>query len=1001
MSTVTLAHSNPSTVRAQNTEDFFERKIRPVLIQHCYKCHSAREAKPKGGLRLDTQAGMKRGGDSGPAITPGKPDGSLLMLAIRHSDDELRMPPKSKLPAQVINDFEKWIAAGAVDPRTDAVGEKIGLEAARSHWAFEPLSDPKPPAINETDNHRNPIDRFVDTKLVGKGLLPLDRADKRTLIRRASFDLTGLPPSPEDVEAFVKAKSPDAFARLIDRLLASKHYGERWGRHWLDVVRYADTAGETADFPLPEAWRYRNYVIDAFNKDKPYDKFVQEQLAGDLMAKQLPRDAPTGRHAELVTATGYIAIARRFGFDIEKDHFLTIDDTVDTLGKSLLGLTIGCARCHHHKYDPIRVEDYYSWYGIFESTRYPFSGCEKTKVPRDLTALTSPTEWQRVVEPFNRQRDKLESKLKTIAAAAKTAAKDLGNLADKDRLLLGEGTVERAAAQKLSDGAKLKLQDIQVKAGQLILLSIDPRGNHGADSTKIELTLTEVGSRNQTWDVTKDVISDFLTGNPNSDRLGNAHTWSFFDLRDGMHLLHDAVRDHSGKPGLHIWRNGDTPSAWVNATDKPIKVWTTLPPKTFFIHPAPNGAVGVAWLSPIDGRIAVKGSVADAHGEGGNGVIWRLELFRAQMAPNLAKLAKARTDLTDTRNQMVALDATKPNVEYAYAVTEGKPHDAEIHLRGDPDSRGAAVPRRNLLLLGGRELADKTISGRLELAQWITASDHPLTARVMVNRIWQHHFGVGLVGTPNNFGLRGESPTHPQLLDYLARYFIEHDWSIKSMHRLIMSSEAYQRTSVHREDIRVAIEVDPGNRLLWRFTRRRLSAEEIRDAILTVSSTLDRTPGRGHPFPPASQWGFTQHTPFNALYDHNKRSVYLMTQRLKRHPYLSLFDGADTASSTGKRHATTVPTQALFFMNNQFVHENAAALSARLLNGQNNNAAVDHAFSLLFARPPKDTERDLAKRFIADYKNTTAGVPVAEQTERALAAWLRIMMSSNEFLYVD
>ncbi len=700
-------------------DTFFESKIRPVLAGTCFRCHGGERTAGK--LRVDSRAALLKGGDSGAALVPGAAERSLLIQAIRYEGDAPHMPPDKRLPPQTVADFTAWVKEGARWPEKAPAIEV----ASGRHWAFAPVRAVEPPPDPEGIT-ANPIDRFLAAKLRARGLRPVGPADRRTLLRRATFDLTGLPPTPQESDAFRADDSPGAFAKVLDRLLASPHHGERWGRHWLDVVRYADTAGETADFPVPDAWRYRNYVIAAFNSDKPYDQFLREQIAGDLLAARLPPGAPPERHAELVTATGYVSIARRFGFDIAADHFLTLDDTIDTLGKSVLALTVGCARCHDHKYDPISTKDYYGLYGIFESTRYPFPGCEKTRAPRDLVPLV--------------------------------------------------------------------------------------------------------------------------------------------------------------------------PSA----------------------------------KSP----------------------------------------------------------------ERAYAVAEGKPHDVRVHKRGDPNSPGEEAPRGFLRILGGQVVPPGAGSGRLQLAEWLSDPRNPLTARVMVNRVWQGHFGVGLVKTPNDFGTRGEPPTHPELLDYLAARFVAGGWSVKALHRLIMLSDAYQRAAGH--DARGA-QVDPDNALLWRFPRRRLSAEEIRDAMLAVSGDLDRTPGGAHPFPPEKMWGFTQHAPFTAVYDHNRRSVYLMTQRIKRHPFLTLFDGPDTSSSTAARYTTTVPTQALFFMNDPFVHARSASLAERLLRLPD-GARLDRAARLLYGRPPTPREAEVAARFLASY---AADGPSAERQRTAWAAWLRVLLSSNEFVYVD
>ncbi len=650
--------------------DHFEKKIRPLLHASCIPCHGPE--KTKAGLRLDSRAALLHGGDSGPAIKVGDPDASLLMKAIRQVDPDLAMPPKKagkKLSDEQIRDFEAWIRAGAVYPGA-------AEPTATQHWAFQPIVDPGA-GIDALNPAKGPI------------------ADKRTLIRRVTYDLTGLPPSPEEVEAFVADASPDATDALIERLLASPAYGEKWGRKWLDLVRYADTAGENSDFPAPHAWRYRNWVIEAYNRDLPYDAFLREQLAGDLLEK------PT---KDQIIATGYLAVARRFGHDTDKDMHLTYEDVIDTLGKSVLGLTIGCARCHNHKYDPVTTRDYYALYGIFASTRFPFPGCEAKQKPRDLVPLPSTT-------------------------------------------------------------------------------------------------------------------------------------------------------------------------------------------------------------------------------------------------------------------------------DVAYAVIDGKPEDTRLQIRGEPTMPGDPVPRRNLELFGGQVLADVKGSGRLDLARWLTDPKNPLTARVMANRIWQGHFGRGLVATPSDFGTRGAAPSNPKLLDHLAARFVAGGWSVKAMHRLILKSAAWQRAE---------------------FPRRRLDAEEIRDALLVASGELDRSPGEGHPFPPEKDWKFTQHAPFKAVYDSKRRSVYLMMQRIQRHPFLALFDGPDTNASTAQRDTSTVPTQALYFLNDPFFHARAAALAKQLL-ALPAEERVEAAHRRCFQRSATPEERKHAAAFLDAYK---AGPP-AQQEPAVWNAYARTLLGANEFITVD
>jgi hypothetical protein len=743
---------------------FFEKQVRPILVTHCYKCHAG--ANSRGGLRLDTRAGWQKGGDTGPAVVPGKPDESLLMQAVRYHDTDLQMPPPDaggRLTDAEIDALEKWVRLGAPDPRESV--ESIGgmsVEAAKSWWAFQPLPKARGRASAAA------IDRFLDEKLRQQGIASVAQADKRTLIRRATFDLTGLPPTPKDVETFVADGSAAAFATLVDRLLASPQYGVRYGRHWLDVVRYADTAGENSDRPLPHAWRYRNWVIDSFNRDVPFDEFTKLQLAGDILRAQEPQD----RKAEGIVATGYLAVARRFGHDIDHNLHLLYEDVIDNLGKSFLGLTTGCARCHDHKYDPISAEDYYAIAGIFDSTRFAFPGCEPRSQPYDLVPLI--------------------------------------------------------------------------------------------------------------------------------------------------------------------------PAMEVDAITKAAK-----------------------------------------------------------------------------------RSGSKPVIPVAYAVAEKEPHDMQLQQGGDPERRGDMVPRRWLSVFGGQPLPSNAGSGRRELAGWI--SQHPLFARVVVNRVWQWHFGTGLVATSNDFGSRGAAPSHPELLDWLASHFVASGHRVKTLHRLIMNTKAYQRSSGNA--------LDPNNRWLARFSRRRLSAEEIRDSLLFVSGQLDQEPGEAHPFPKEETWKFTQHAPFNAVYDTNKRSVYLMVQRQRRHPFLALFDGADPNSSTGRRQVTTVPTQALYFLNDPFFHKQANGLAERLERtastwGLRAPSASDSPVSggeePTNTRDPRDRENEDNPAWGSEAPSTEAWltaafrvvfqrVPAANEVKSAQQffdkypgsqadkqrAYVRVLLASSEFIYVE
>jgi mono/diheme cytochrome c family protein len=738
---------------------FFEAKVRPLLVEHCQGCHGPK--KQQGGLRLDTAAGFRAGGESGALVTPGQPDKSLLLRAVRREGP--KMPPKKTLAPAEVAALADWVRLGAPWPDvTVAVRPKGGItEQDRAFWSFRPVRDPPVPAVRHAGLVRNPIDAFLLAKLEAKGIAPVAEADRRTLIRRLSYDLTGLPPVPAEVEAFVEDRSPDAYEKVVDRLLASPAYGERYGRHWLDVVRYADTAGDNSDYPVPQLYRYRNWVLAASDRDQPYDQFLREQVAGDLIPGRTREETN-----ERIIATGYLAGARRFGSYEDKRYqwWLTFEDTIENLGRAALGLSLGCARCHDHKFDPIPSEDYYALYGFFRSTRYPWAGIELDQAPRDLVPLDPPEKVKAVMEERKRR----------LAAAADKKAR------------------ERLAKEPL----------------------------------------------------------------------------------------------------------------------------------------------------PLD---------------------------------------------------------------LAYAVAEGQRWvgNARVQMRGDPTKLGQEVPRRFLQVLGGQALpADVPGSGRLELARWLTDAKNPLTARVMVNRLWQHHFGRGIVPTPNDFGRQGQPPSHPELLDWLASRFVEAGWSVKAMHRLMVTSRAYR---LGGDESEAGHQADPDNQLLWRFPRRRLDAESIRDTLLALAGLLDRSVGGPHPFPSQTTWNYTQHNPFKAVYETDRRSVYLMTQRIQRHPYLALFDGADTNASTARRDSSTTPLQALYLMNDPFVHRLAGAFAARLVRERpDDDGRIDLSFRLALARPPAPSEVAAAREFLgrAREKLAAAGVAGPERETQAWRGYARGLFLSNELLYV-
>ncbi|MCB9921977.1 MAG: PSD1 domain-containing protein [Planctomycetaceae bacterium] len=942
---------------------FFENEVRPLLVNRCYKCHSGTKA--GGGLSLDTAEGWQKGGESGPAIIVGNPHDSLVIEAINYRS--LEMPPQDaggKLSAEEIAVLTKWIADGAPDPRKSprALGG-MTREQAGSWWAFQPLPQ------CDTDPTSADIDAFIDAKLVEHSLDAVGPADKRTLIRRATYGLTGLPPTSSDVESFVADDGADAFDKVVERLLESPQYGMQWGRHWLDVVRYADTAGENTDRPLPHAWRYRNWVLNAFQGDMPFDEFARLQIRGDIAnpeSADLPQD-------EGIIATGYLAIARRFGHDIDKDIHLTYEDVIDNLGKNFLGLSLGCARCHDHKYDPVTSSDYYALYGIFASTRFSFPGCEPKGQPRDLIPLFETSAVDALMADYEQQVTAYEQRLQ---ASAKESQR-LKQLAVASSRVLTESTVGEGGSVPLHQHGDEALDRIALRKGEVLQLTVLPNGNHGADTTRVELTFKHLGTQSR-WDVSE-LIPRFTQAGPAIQQ--NDATWCLLDVTDGPVYLHEKKEAINGQRGLNGWSIGDTPSSIVNASSEPVAVWTTLPPTSFFVHPGVGRNVAVAWVCPEDGEYQVQGVVSDAHPAGLDGVSFRCEhIASSEYGDGLIALGELSLANAAPR-------PTPPAIPVAYAVAEAEPKDEHIQLRGDPEQLGEEVPRRWLSAFGAQAVSTDGGSGRRELADWVV--EHPLFARVMVNRIWQWHFGHGIVATPNDFGSRGEAPTHPELLDWLAAQFRAGGYRIKPIHRLIMNSAAYQRSSTTNT---MHVESDPDNRWLSRFTRRRLTAEEIRDSLLAASGQLDLSVGEAHPFPPEASWTFTQHNPFNAIYETNRRSVFMMVQRQQRHPYLALFDGADPNSSTATRQTTTVPTQALYFLNAPFFHDQATALAELTEHQVEDATRTEFIFDRLFQRDPTTSEREATATFLANYPGTL---------HEKWSAYARVLMASSEFLYID
>jgi hypothetical protein len=939
-------------------------------------------------------------------------------------------------------------------------------DVPQSFWAFRPVRDPAGPDIpNLKSQISNPVDAFILAKLQAAGLPLAGLADRRTLIRRATFDLTGLSPTPAEVEAFIADASPGAYAKVIDRLLASPAYGEKWGRHWLDLVRYADSfdaRGIGGPTDIADAWRYRDWVIRAFNRDLPYDRFVQQQIAGDL----LPESPGGPLTPDGIVATGMLAIGNWGGGDADKEKLLTdiADDQVDVVGRTLLGLTVACARCHDHKFDPITTADYYGLAGIFFSTHILPDVGPKTNGPNMLRI------------PLELAEDRARREQRTARAAE----------------------LDRRIGQSRSAAAAALAEQLQPRAAEYALAAWD-YAHRSADEAGVG-------------------VADFAA------RRG-LHAFAVRQWLDRLGLGDDRpldrpLRDVGGRKGVHGRRGpGGEPNLLVNTTDQAQTILTfTLPPRSVAIHPGPRGGVVLAWRSPVSGPVRVRGRLTDADPNCGDGVAWALDHHtpagRAELAagdfgnggsqavaeqtvavrdgeslelvvlpkanhscdttvvelviaadggpvwdvtrdltadpdrinagawhvadatgrargavpeavrawrlaataaadrPTLeraartlaadyrpapaddpflvrdaadeaalpaevrAELARLRSERDELRRTLVPPDATHGAVEGG---VPGSPHagthDVRVHVRGRYDRLGDLVPRRfPAVLAGDRQPPITQGSGRRELAEWLTDPKNPLTARVMVNRIWQHHCGAGIVRTPSNFGALGERPTHPELLDWLTSRFVESGWSVKAMHRLVMLSATYQQSSTPSAE---ALRRDPDNHLFSRQTRRRLTAEELRDSLLAVAGRLDRAPGG----------------PADRDFARPRRTVYQMTVRSDRSGFGPLFDAADPTAPVDRRTESTVAPQSLFLLNHPFVKEQARAVTSQILRDSlsRQEDQIRRAYALLFGRLPAEQEVQVGQELLQS----------GNASERTWTEYCHMLLASNEFLYVD
>ena len=946
--------------------EFFEKKIRPILVQHCYECHSADAKALKAGLLLDSRDGWKQGGDSGPAIVPGKPQESLLIQALKY-EDGMEMPPKGKLPDEVVADFVKWIEQGAPDPRkapAKALARReIDIEAGKQFWCFKPIASPIPPGVKNVSWPSTDLDRFILAKQEAAGIRPVGDADRGTWLRRVSFDLIGLPPTPAEIDDFIADSSPDVREQVVNRLLASPHFGERWGRHWLDIARFAESSGGGRSMIFPEAWRYRDYAIRSFNDDKPFDRFVLEQLAGDL----LPFDSPQ-QQAEQLVATALLALGPTNYEEQDKQalEFDVVDEQIDTLGKGLLGMTIGCARCHDHKFDPIPQRDYYALAGIFRSTHLldhdNVSKWIERPLPTSAEQSAAVKQHEVAVTDLKKQIDSAKAEEKRLASAKK-------NVAGED-----------------DDSPGTPRGPIELKAFTGIVLD-DSDAKKVGDWTNSQFSRHYIGD-GYSHDGNKDKGQKTLTFTPTVPKAG------VYEVR----LAYNA---------------GDS-----RATNVPIEILDLDGEHDLKINQRVAPPIDHRFVSLGKFRFDESGQwyvLISNEGTDGHVIVDALQLLPAesrepkaesrQPKPVAAKPAPVKSadlkDLKDLEKQLKELNDRAPYRPMAMSLEEAKQlEDTNIRIRGNVHSKGDKVPRGFLQVASYGSPAQPAAkeSGRRELSEWITSPTNPLTARVLSNRVWHHLFGVGLVRTVDNFGTTGETPSHPELLDHLATRLMNHGWSVKSLVREIVLSRTYGLTSQSEiSNLKSQISADPENRLLWRQNRRRLTAEAIRDAMLLTSDSLDRTM-LGRTLRNPKQDGPNANIgEMTYVFDDSRRSVYTPILRNRLLELFEAFDFADPNLSIGRRNITTVPTQALYLMNSPFVMDESHDAARELLAQPDltDKQRVESAYRTTLGRQPTTRERDIALRIVT---------PSAENTVPSPIAWERLfqaLFASVDFRYIE
>ena len=912
--------------------EIFEKNARPLFVDACQGCHN--QKLKSGGFDLSSVEGIKEAAAGGFFGTAAEPDKSLILQALGY-EGRVKMPPQGKLPAEKIAAIREWVAAGAPIPaaapasaaETSTSVRPVAIrgvitEADKNFWAFKPIGHPAPPAVNKKDWNVDPIDRFILANLEKNGLKPAPPANKGTLLRRATFDLTGLPPTEKELSDFLADKSPNAFEKVVDRLLASPRYGERWGRQWLDVMRYADSTGSDEDHRYPHAWRYRDYVVEAFNDDMPYNQFVREQLAGDILAA----DAKSGVGYRGIVATGFLALGKKAlaQKDLPLKRYDVVDDQIDVTAKAFLGLTVTCARCHDHKFDPIATKDYYAMAAMFASTLSYAQG--ETGDP-----IQTPLAPDGQFEAFRKQWSDfldVEKKIDKILDFDKDAKQDR----DKQEAQIAT--------------SMLAAYRVYAKGEPLARVAADSKLDAQHLDRWVKYLTAKAAPELAKWRGASDT-----NGDANRKQIADQYQEDF--RRSAYQYDQDLSWWKQARQAFPSAGKVAGPRPQVNKDKDPFFYAT-------FVADGPvhrSREEQIATLTP-------------------------------EQAGEVRGLLARSAELERT--------VPKSEVPMACAVKEGETMDQKVFLRGDYHNLGDPVDRTvpGILRLSAPEEPVVTRSGRLEFADWIVDPRNPLPARVMANRIWQGHFGDGIVRTPDNFGKLGDRPSNPELLDYLARQFMENGWSVKKMHRLIMLSQTYQMSAEYDAAKK---EKDPDDRLISRFPRQRLSIEEIRDAFLAIGGDLDLTMG-GTLDPGVGTDGETSASRISMNPEStNRRSIYLPLRRSNLPTLYMLFDFGDATSPDGKRNPTTVSTQALFMMNSPLVDREAKSLADKVLDrDKNDTRRMEEAYVAILDRRPDPGEIDMGVTYVQGLRRKWKDI----SEEKAWQSFCHALMASNEFIYV-